>query len=182
MREDIAVHVRVTRKDITEAVRQEARNCAIARAIVASDPDIAHVNVTTDFIKIARHSTERVTAYRTPKPARDFIIAFDNNRAPKPFDLVVTEDAFVSERPRQMHQQEKRVQVEQRRSVAAATGRKLREVAPEEASDAFDAAGWANPTKTKRERVIRPAVPSKAKRPYARRETAAEAFRRNEKG
>ena len=174
MRNKKIFDISITRKHIGAARRQNARKCAIAMAIVESDPDIAWANVTRYYTKFARFSNDRVTVYITPKDARDFITDFDNGRAPKPFQLVVTRDAFVSERPRQMRQRDTAVKVEQRRSIAKATGRKLRDVPAEEAQP-FDSSGWAT-TKTARERVVR--KPKETPRPYAHRETLAEALQR----
>lgn len=178
MKTKTVLSVDVTRDHINDAIKGEAKKCAIARAIVESDPDIVHANVTTDYIKVARYSTERVTTYHTPRLARNFVIAFDTQRKPRPFMLVVTDDSFVSEHPRQMRQRQKAIEIIQRKSVAVATGRKLRDVKPDELEEkTFDSEGWAITKKLPWERVIRPKkARTEIKRPYARRETAAETF------
>jgi len=166
-------NVDITRAHITDARRQDARRCPIAAAIVASDPDIVWANVTHHQIRIGRASNERIETYRAPKAAREFITDFDNGRRPKPFRLVVTDDAFVSIRPRQMHQRETAIQVEERRTIARSTGRKLAEVAPEETS-VFDSSGWAV-AKTARERVIRPSQPRSEPKAQAQAQPKAKA-------
>ena len=184
MTKKVVLNLPITKKHIYEATRGQARKCAIARAIVESDPDIFNANVTTDFITIARHSTERVSKYRTPRLARNFVIAFDTARAPKPFTLQLVDDDFVSERPRQMRQAQKLQEREVRRTVAKATGRPIKAVKADDIEvlaakkGAFASDGFAD--RPKQQKVIRQYKPraSTTKRAYAKRETAAEVFNR----
>jgi len=183
MSKKIVLDVPITRTHIRSSVQKDARKCAIARAIVESDPDIFHANVTTDFITVARHSNERVTKYRTPRPARNFVIAFDSGRAPRPFELVVVDDDFVSERPRQMRQTKQAAVREARRKVAKMTGRKISEVKPDEPEvietlKPFTSSGFTS--RSLKDRVKKPSKPRTATRTYAKRETAADVLRKQD--
>jgi len=129
---------------------QNATSCAISRAIVESDDDIIHANVTRRFINITRYSTETIEKYRTPLAAANFIDAYDamlvpGSGAPKPraFTLTLTERDWVGDRPRRMNQREKAAETAQRKMVARATGRKSYEVKAEEVGRGFDSDGFA---------------------------------------
>lgn len=120
--------VDVTRNLINSAIRKDARKCAIADAITASDPDIAWANVDRDFIQFGRESDGLRYKYRTPRAAKIFVSDFDNGRSPKPFKLIIEQSDLVQIRPRQLQQTQTSVQVDQRRYVASHTNRRLRDV------------------------------------------------------
>lgn len=164
---------------IAEAARGDKKHCAIANAIQESDDNIAGASADVHYIKIFYLDPAIVERYRTPKPARDFIIDFDNNRMPAPFRLQVFDTDWVSTQPRRMNQRQQRETVAQRKSLARATGRKLIDVTEEEAAQAqaevFADNGFAT-TKTGAERVVRRHRPSKATRQYAKRQTASAVF------
>lgn len=177
------VHVRVniTQEHIDQALRGHEKYCAIANAICDSDDDISGVNAKADYIEVARHSTERVTKYRTPKRARDFIIEFDAGLDPKPFTLVLTENDFVSERPRQMRQAQKRKETAQRRYVAKVENKPLQEVTMDDVREYHAELGESTPpSEIGTVAVKRAHKPSTARRAYARRETAAGIFQKSE--
>lgn len=179
----VHVRVRITQEHINQGRRASEKYCAVANAIVDSDTDISGANAKTDFIEVARHSTERVTKYRTPKIARDFIIDFDDpSKNPNPFTLVLTENDFVSERPRQMRQAQKRTAVAQRRHVAKVQNKPLREVTMDDVKEYYEELGESAPPveigKTAVKRIPKPR--NGAHRKYAKRESAAGIFQKEE--
>ena len=65
---------------------------------------IVWANVTRDFVRFARASTDLVLTYKSPTPVREFILAFDSGTLPKPFTLRLTRADFHSIRPRRTGQ------------------------------------------------------------------------------
>jgi len=124
----VLLRANITKQRIDLAMRQNSHKCAIADSIKAADADIVWASATRDFIEFGRASDEMRYKFRTSIEVKQFISDFDNDRAPKPFSLVLTHEDLISMRPRQMHQAQVAVAVARREVVAKATGRPLRQV------------------------------------------------------
>lgn len=171
------LEIDITKQHIRTSMAGEKKHCAIANAIKESDDNIAGASVDRHYIEIFYHTPEKVDRYRSSKLVSNFVTDFDNNRSPKPFRLAIDDNDWVSSRPRQMRQREKRDEILRRRSYAVATGQPLREVYIEDVPsvDAFGDDGFAT-TKSAHDRVTRKAKPSGNRRKYAKRETASQVF------
>lgn len=167
------INLHISAKLIREATKGDARKCAIAQALVNSDPDIVWANVTPSFIRIGRRSDEMEYKYHTPVRAVRFLTDFDNDRSPQPFHLRLAIGDFVSMRKRQMRQRETREQRFRTVKTAQSKGVSPKDIDPSEV-EVFDAEGTAYVPPPVKRKVRRAGDPV---RPYAKRQTIAEAFR-----
>lgn len=165
----------VTAEAIRKSMTRNAKHCAIANAIQESDNNIAWARVTSGYVEVAYHSPEQIDRFASSKAVRDFVVAFDNNRSPKPFRLVIREEDWLSSRPRRMNQNKVIEQRAARKSYANASGKRMQDVhideVPVNDNNGFKEVKQA----VKRNPQQRP---PETKRVYNRRETASESFLR----
>lgn len=161
------IHVPVTKAHIANAMKKNSHHCAIAQAIKESSEDFAWVAVTAASIEFGRHSTEMREKYRAPNGVREFVRAFDENRGPKPFTVIVRPDDLISIRPRAMRQKIAEVERQQRKFVAKVTKRPMREVTIEDVHEYAKALEEqdATPIKTTSTRRGTSVSPPSTKRP-----------------
>lgn len=156
----IIYSVLVKQKHISEGIARNERQCAVAKAIVESDPaNIIRAKVNRRFTEITRRDTQHVECYYSPAEVIDAVDVFDDpNRQDgdlSPFRFKITDDLFVSERPRQIQQAAKAVEAQKRRTIAKATGKKVTEITKKEIKQYTEDSKWQD-TSTPRARVVRP--------------------------
>lgn len=137
--------IQVTKKVITDAMKGNAKHCAIANAIQDSNPNIAWARVTSTYIDVAYHAPETVDRYRSSGKVQDFIKEFDDPHTadPKPFRLVVMEDDWIGTRPRRMNAARTETVRKIRKDYAAQTGQRMADVRIEDVPADITERGFA---------------------------------------
>ena len=164
-----AIKANVTTRHIKESVKGDAKNCAIALAILDSDDDIIWARVTKQHIRVARASTDCIRTYENTAEGHQFVEDFDNGKPTRPFPLRVEASAYRGERPRRTEQAQRDETVQRRRRKAKIEGKKLSDIHKDDA-EVWDAEGFV--AVDPKPKVIR--EPRKPTRKYNQRHTSAE--------
>lgn len=87
------ISIKVTQKDIDQALRKDSARCVVATAVAAAIPDATSISVDVQSVKFT--SGGKRHTYLTPPAVAGYVVAFDAGDKIFPFRFILREDQHI---------------------------------------------------------------------------------------